>query len=320
MSIVLFGATAILLLLAAAIVFGGPGTPVPMKGLNDPFSSVDFSSLPILCTYQGVDGTDLAYREYDPVDGVAKGSAVLVHGSSADSQSMHPMAKALASAGLRVFALDIRGHGSSGEKGQIDYVGQLESDLQAFANTVRPPSPSTLIGFSSGGGFALRVAGSDMQSTFQSYLLLSPFLGGQAAIQRPNSGGWVSVGLPRIIALVALNSIGIGLFNSLPVTRFALSEEARAFLTPAYGFNLTLNFAPNQDFVVDMKSAQGRVAVLAGSEDEAFYTEKLEPIVRGAGKAWPVTLLPGLGHVQLSLDPQALDAIVKQVVQLQYKA
>lgn len=205
MTIVLFGVAAILLLLAAAIALGGPGTPAAMMSINDPFSTVDYSSLPILRKYQGADGTDLYNRAYAPIDGVAKGSAVLVHGSSADSKSLHPMAKSLASAGLRVFALDVRGHGSSGKKGQIDYVGQLESDLQAFASTVRPPSPSTLIGFSSGGGFALRVAGSDKQSNFQSYLLLSPFLGGQAEIQRPDSGGWVSVGIPRIFGLVALN-------------------------------------------------------------------------------------------------------------------
>ena len=64
--------------------------------------------------------------------------------------------------------------------GQIDYIGQLESDLQAFVTTVRPSAPSTLIGFSSGGGFVLRVAGSESQSSFQSFLLPSPFLGGQA--------------------------------------------------------------------------------------------------------------------------------------------
>jgi alpha-beta hydrolase superfamily lysophospholipase len=42
--------------------------------------------------------------------------------------------------------------------------------LQSFVQAVQPPSPSTLIGFSSGGGFVLRFAASEMQSAFDSYL------------------------------------------------------------------------------------------------------------------------------------------------------
>jgi alpha-beta hydrolase superfamily lysophospholipase len=51
----------------------------------------------------------------------------------------------------------------------------LESDLNAFVDKVKPAHPSTLIGFSSGGGFVLRIAASEMQSAFGSYLLLAPF-------------------------------------------------------------------------------------------------------------------------------------------------
>jgi predicted alpha/beta-fold hydrolase len=116
--IILFTAIAALLLLAAAIAFGGASTPAPMLSINDPFKAVDYTTLPILRRYQGADGTDLYYREYESADGVNKGSAVLAHGSSADNKSLHALAKALAASGLRVFALDIRGHGASGEKGE----------------------------------------------------------------------------------------------------------------------------------------------------------------------------------------------------------
>ncbi len=166
-----------LLLVAAALVWGGPGTPAPIASINDPFKSVDFSYMPAMKNYQGADGVKLFYREYAPQSDNLKGSAVLVHGSSASSDSMHPMATALAAAGVHVYALDIRGHGASLPKGQIAYIGQLESDLQMFVQAVQPPSPSTLIGFSSGGGFVLRIAASEMQSAFDSYLLLAPFLG-----------------------------------------------------------------------------------------------------------------------------------------------
>jgi alpha-beta hydrolase superfamily lysophospholipase len=175
-----------------------------------------------------------------------------------------------------------------------------------------------LIGFSSGGGFVLRVAASDMQSSFDSYVLLSPFLGHTAPNYRPDSGGWVSVGVPRIVALIALNAVGIRYWNDLPVVRFALTEEAKSFLTPEYGFNLAINFAANADYQADLLSAKGKVAILAGDADEAFKTQELQGMVQRAGKDWPVQLLPGIGHIPLTLDPEALKAIVDVAMQLHY--
>jgi alpha-beta hydrolase superfamily lysophospholipase len=271
-----------------------------------------------LKSYQGADGAKLFYREYAPQGYNMKGSAVLIHGSSASSNSLHPMATALAAAGVHVYALDVRGHGKSGPKGHIAFIGQLESDLQMFMQAIKPPSPSTLIGFSSGGGFVFRIAASEMQSSFDSFLLLSPFLSHRAPNYRPDSGGWVSVGVPRILALSLLNSIGLRQWNDLPVTRFALSEEAKSFLTPEYGFNLAMNFAPHQDYKLDLQNAKGKVAILAGDADEAFQTQELQGIVQSAGKNWPVQLLPGIQHIPLTLDPLALKAIVDMTMQLHY--
>ena len=298
---------------ATALVWGGPGTPAPISSINDPFESVDFSNMPPLKSYQGADGAPLFYRAYAPQGDNIKGSAVLVHGSSGSSESMHPMATALAAAGVHVYALDIRGHGASVPKGHIAFIGQLESDLQMFVQAVQPPSPSTLIGFSSGGGFVLRVAASDMQTSFDSYLLLSPFLGHTAPNYRPDSGGWVSVGVPRIVALNALNAVGIRYWNDLPVVRFALTGEAKTFLTSEYDFNLAMNFAANADYQADLLSAKGKVVILAGDADELLKSQELQGMVQSAGKNWPVKLQPGIGHIPLTLDPEALKAIVEQV-------
>jgi alpha-beta hydrolase superfamily lysophospholipase len=155
----------------------------------------------------------------------------------------------------------------------IAFIGQLESDLQSFVQAVQPPSPSTLIGFSSGGGFVLRVAASEMQSVFDSYLLLAPYLGHTAPNHRPDSGGWVSVGIPRIVALNTLNAVGIRHWNDLPVVRFALTEEAKKFLTPEYDFNLAMNFAANADHQADLRNAKGKVAILAG-EPMSYFNRK----------------------------------------------
>ncbi len=298
---------------ATALVWGGPGSPAPITSINDPFKSVDFSHMPPLKSYQGADGAKLFYRAYAPQGDNIKGSAVLVHGSSGSSESMHPMATALAAAGVHVYALDIRGHGASAPKGHIAFIGQLESDLQSFVQAVQPPSPSTLIGFSSGGGFVLRVAASEMQSAFDSYLLLAPYLGHTAPNHRPDSGGWVSVGIPRIVALNALNAVGIRHWNDLPVVRFALTEEAKKFLTPEYDFNLAMNFAANADYQADLLNAKGKVAILAGDADELLQSQELQGMVQRAGKDWAVQLLPGVQHIPLTLEPTALEAVVDLV-------
>lgn len=319
MHIVLLAAFLPLITIALALALGGPTKPVAMGSINDPFRSVDFSDLPPLSTYQAEDGQPLAYRVYNP-SAAAVGSVTLIHGSSASSNSMQPTAKALSVAGYKVFALDVRGHGQSGSKGHIDYVGQLEADLATFVRTLRPPEPSTLAGFSAGGGFVLRVAGGTQRSLFGSYLLLSPFISQDAPNQRPGSGGWANVGLPRVIALAILNSIGVRTFNSLWVTSFALNERARSFLTPEYDFNLAMNFRPERDYAANIRHAIRPCAVIAGAADEAFYADKLEPLFRSLGKPWPVQLLPGVGHIALTLDASAHNAIVQQIRKLQNAA
>jgi len=314
----LLGTAVCAAVLAAAIAFGGPGQPASMPSINNPFSSVDFSRVPPLLHYSGADGAGLAYRYYAPQansapSGSARGSVVLVHGSSASSQSMHVLAQAFAAAGYAAYALDMRGHGASGTKGDIAYVGQLEDDMDAFVRAVRPAAPATLVGFSSGGGFVLRFAGSARQQEFASYLLLSPFLSQDAPTYRPGGGGWVSVGVPRIVGLTVLSSVGITAFNSLPVTRFALDERAKAVLTPAYSYTLAVNFRPKRDYAADIRAARQPVAVIAGVADELFFTDRFEPIFRQQGQAWPVTLLPGIGHITLTLDPLAVNAAVVAV-------
>jgi alpha-beta hydrolase superfamily lysophospholipase len=306
-------AALIAIVLAAAVAFGGPSSPKPMASINDPFKSVDFSDLPPLLRYKARDGAELAYRQYTPQGGTLKGSVVLVHGSSASSNSMHVLAKALANAGYAAYALDIRGHGSSGPRGTIAYVGQLEDDLESFVNTVLLTKSATLVGFSAGGGFALRFAGSTRQDVFQNYLLLSPFLGPQAPNYRPDSGGWVNVGIPRIIGLTFLNRLGVRIFNDLPVTRFALNEEARTSLTSTYSFSLAANFGPLQDYEANIRAVHQPVKVVAGASDEVFATDELEAIIRKQGKSWSVTLLPGVGHTPLTLDPASIGAIVATV-------
>ena len=303
---------------AAAIAFGGPTAPPPMHSVDDPFRSVDFSDLPALRRYTARDGTALAYRHYRPRAGQSenRGTVVLIHGSSARSDSVHPLAQGLAKAGFGVYAIDVRGHGESGHKGRIAYVGQLEDDLEDLVQIVKPAAPRCLAGFSAGGGFALRFAASARQGLFESYVLMAPFLSQDASTYRPASGGWASVGLPRILGLVALNAVGVTAFNDLPVTAYALRPEAQQFLTPSYSFALAMNFRPHQDYRADMAAARRPMAVVVGQDDDQFIADRFAPEFTAAGRPVPVTIVPATGHIGLTLSKAGIQATVDAITRL----
>ncbi len=299
-------------LVMLAVAFGGPRDPQPMQSINSPFMNVDYSGLPAASHFVARDGATLTFRAYLTAN-AAKGSVVLVHGSSATGISMHVMAKAFAEAGYSAYALDIRGHGESGPRGHIDYVGQLEDDLEDFARSVKMAQPATLAGFSSGGGFVLRFAGSARQKLFSNYLLLSPFISQDAPTYRRNAGGWVSVGIPRIIALSLFNAAGIRAFNDLPVMKFALDQGAKAFLTPQYSFALAQNFRPESNYRANIRAVGQPLCVVAGEADEVHCADRFAGVFSAEGKDVPVTLIPGIGHIPLTLDPSAIQAAVAAV-------
>ena len=162
--------------LGGVLAFDAPVKPPPLASISSPFAGVDFSDLPAVQTYSARDDAKLGYRTYT---GGGTQVVVLIHGSSDSGAGMHPLAKALRDAGATVYVPVLRGHGVSGRVGDIAYIGQLEDDLADFAATVRPLHPNasfSLIGFSSGGGFVLRVIGAPDQRLFDRFIMISPAL------------------------------------------------------------------------------------------------------------------------------------------------
>ncbi len=306
--------TVLFVALLLVIALGGPGAaPPPMASIGDPFKNVDFSDLPKPSTFTARDGVKLAFRTYPAAGDGGKGSVVLVHGSSATSSSMHPMAKGFAGAGYTTFALDIRGHGQSGTKGHIAYLGQLEDDIEDFVHSIKPPQPCTLAGFSSGGGLVLRFAGSSRQELFSNYLLLSPWISQDSPTLRSGNGGWANVGVPRIIAISVLNTWGLHAFDDLPVVRFAIAEKDRDVLTAQYSFALAQNFRPQRDYQANIRAIKKPFSVIVGQNDEVSYADRFAVLFKAAGKDVPVTILPGIGHISLTLDPAATQAAIAAV-------
>jgi len=308
---ILIGMAVMLLVLATAIALGGPGPIAPLASINAPFARADFSGVPPPRTFVARDGTRLAWLHY-PAAGTdpTPRRIVLVHGSSARGRSMHVLAQALADAGFAVAALDMRGHGDSIPRGQADYIGQLDDDIEDFLRAVPHAGPNTLAGFSSGGGFVLRFAGGPQQDLFDRYLLLAPYLHHDAPTNRPADGAWVSVGLPRLVALTLVNRLGITSGNHLPVLRFGLTAAAKEVLTSSYSYTLATNFRPRNDYMGDIRNLHQPLRIVAGRDDELFDAARYAGVFAEAGHPVPITLVDGVKHIGLTLDAAATAAIV----------
>lgn len=308
-------ALAAILVILLAIAMGGPQPVAALDSVNAPFRNLDYSALPPVRRFTARDGAALAYRHYEAANAAtaspnsAARRIVLVHGSSASSRSLHPLAMSLRAAGFDVAALDMRGHGDSGTRGHIAYIGQLEDDVADFMAAAPHSGGQTLMGFSAGGGFVLRFSASKQAILFDRYVLLAPFLV-QAPTNRPGGGGWASVGLPRIIALTVLNRFGISRWNDLPVTQFALNDEARKILTPSYSYALATNFGAHLDYPADIARAPEALKLLVGADDELMLPDRYTEVFAAAGKNITVTRVPGANHIGLTLNPPAIQAIV----------
>jgi pimeloyl-ACP methyl ester carboxylesterase len=269
-----------------------------------------------LSRFQARDGTELAYRLYPARNGVTERVAILVHGSSGTAMAMNAVALALAEAGIVAVAIDARGHGASGGRGDIGYAGQLDDDLRDLVAELRlkyPAAPLALVGHSSGGGFVLRIAASPVGALFDRFVLVSPFLGAFAPTTRAADGvgRWAEADVPRIIGLRILESLGIDWADSLPVIGFAVAPGAEKYVTARYSQRLLTNFGPPRDWQGAFKAIAAPVALIAGENDELMDAGKYASAV---GAQTEVTLVPGVDHMGAIYQPAALTAICAAVI------
>ena len=304
-------------LLLTALVATPLKSPPELRSLSEARKTVDFSNLPDVERFSARDGTLLGFRHY-PANGPATGrGAIVIHGSSGSSGgSIHALSEALAARGVETWAIDIRGHGVSGTRGDIGYVGQLEDDLADFVAVVRkthPDVPLTLIGHSAGGGFALRVAASPIQNLFVRTVLLAPYLGYNAPTNQPNSGGWANADIPRFIGLGILRRIGIDCCGSLPTLAFAVPPNSETILTGTYSERLMRNFANHPDYRGDFAAVTHPMTIYSGADDELMIADKYAEAVRGIQPAIDVKLIDGINHMGIVTAPKAVSAIADDV-------
>lgn len=274
--------------------------------------ALDQAGAPRLSHVQARDGAALAYRAYPG----GRRVAILLHGSAGQSLTMNPLAKSLNAAGVSVYALDVRGHGASGPRGDIAYVGQLDDDLADFAAVVRrkhPDAEITLIGFSAGGAFALRTAGGTKQDLFDRYILLAPAIPFPSKIAR-RCGGWAHIDVVRIVLIMGLNRLGLHGWDGAEVARFDVPPQVASLMTPAYSYRLAMNYGVG-DHRTALRNAERPVLVLVGSQDQQFYADRYGPEFHAANPKVRVELVPGLDHVGLVTRPAGLAAITTALMQ-----
>jgi non-heme chloroperoxidase len=284
---------------AALVILGVPAKDSPNQdGLSFGELLIDYGKAPPLRKYQARDGASLEYRLYP-----AKTNKVLIllHGSGWHSRYLFPLASYIASQDLAaVYTPDLRGHGRKPKKrGDIDYIGQMEDDLWDLMNLIRRDNPGAEIiigGHSSGGGLAVRFAGSQYGKRADAYLLLAPFLKYNAPTTRPDSGGWAMPYTGRIIGLSMFNNIGVTWFNSLPVIEFNMPEAYRdGTETLVYSYRLNTAYAP-KDYEKDLRAITQPLLVVAGTADESFFAEQYQPTIAKYTQA-TVVILPGVNHM-----------------------
>lgn len=298
--------------IAAVIAFDSPTAP-PVLAAGNTIPGIaqwNFAELPKVQSVKARDGAPLNYRLYP---GRADRAIVLVHGSTGSGTEMLKLAQALQSAGATVFAISLRGHGGSGTRnGDVSYRGQLDDDLADLVKGVgidKQGVHRSLAGFSSGGGFVLRIAGGPQAGLFDDYLAISPFIDPGSPTSKPNSGGWAGVALPRIVALSLLDGIGLPWFQGLPTIHFATQAKADDRRTPVYSFRLMASLQLGLDWRAVLSHIKAPTQIVVGADDELFNADQFQPMMQATNPRIGVTVVPGHGHLGMIADPAAVTAV-----------
>ena len=259
------------------------------------------------------DGKKLFSRVYPSKN---KDVMILIHGSGSESRYLKKMAIAIAdSNAATVITPDMRGHGNNeGTKGDIEYIGQLEADIEdliKYSKNTLGAKKIILAGHSSGGGFVLRYIGNSDNAKIDKVVMLAPYLGHEATTVKPNSGNWVTVAVKRWVGLSMLNMIGITKFNNMPVLFFNLPSTYNDKLqTPSYSYSMAVNFGP-KNYKDDIKNITIPSLVLVGKKDESFYPEKFAAVFEPAHNFVKVEVLDEATHLNIVSREESLNKVIE---------
>lgn len=293
--------------------------PVPEKKeiKNYDYSSIKRKSPNTLASEKRLikvrDYYDLVTRIYHSEN---KDVLILIHGSGSESRYLASLADSLARAKIAtVLTPDLRGHGENqGVKGDIDYIGQLENDINdliEYSKKYLGAKKIILAGHSSGGGLVLRFIGTKQNTKVDKAIMLAPYLGHESPTVKPNSGNWVTVAVKRWVGLSMLNRIGIHKFDRLPVLFFNRPEAYNDKLqAPSYSYRMAVNFAPS-NFKKEIAKLSIPCLVLVGAKDESFYADQFKVVFKPAHQLVTTEILSNVNHLSVVSNQQTFEHIIK---------
>lgn len=304
---------AIFVVVTGVAILWGADRPPPLDALSTALQQLPKLKFPDPAGFRSRDGTKLAYREYPVAD--AEQVAVLLHGSIHDSRTMHAIGVFLATQGIATYAMDVRGHGGSGHRGDIGYVGHLEADIADLAAHIRQTREGVrlaLIGHSAGGGLALRFAAGEDQHLFERYVALAPFIHHRGALARSDAPKWAVAAVARFTALQLLHSVGIRMLQQLPVLFCAVPAESDC--TSIYSFRLAANFRAHLNWRKNIRAIKAKTVVLIGEADELFDGNAYPPLIEPLNRNVEVQVLKAADHTTICRKTSAIMAIRKALV------
>ncbi len=284
--------------------------------MNNITSSVfDFGSMPDfrqiappLKQYPARDGAALSYRFYESFG--KENVFIFLHGSGYHGEYLHNFADFLSrekSLG-QVYVPNLRGHFNSGAvRGDCSYIGQLEDDLFDLVEYFRLQNKKIiLVGHSSGGGLAIRVAGGSYHNLIHRYVLLSPAIPTAPTMRQGTAGGWANVSTLKIIALSILNSMGVTKWNHTKVICFNIPPSfCDGTETLSYTFNLNTSYHPRLPYQKDIDSLKGKFILFVGENDEAndpyLYSNVMQDSSQNA-----IRIIEQARHLDIVNNPQVM--------------
>lgn len=214
-------------------------------------------------------------------------SVVVLHGILSSSYTNNRFAGLIReAANAEVYALDLRGHGSSGgSPGDVSYIGQYVDDVADVIEQIKKSKPEGKIiiaGHSMGGGISLRYAMQKGVPNVDGYLLFAPQLGDNALTNvwpedaaRQQDESFMAIDVSRLIGLALLNSLNITKWNDMPVFFFNLPAEMGL---NKYSFRSSASMSPS-DYKVGLQSVDKPLLVIAGENDEAFNAKAYQAAI-----------------------------------------
>ena len=284
-------------------------------------ATVDLSDQPKPATFTLSDGYRLAFRHYRATRG-GETAVVLIHGSAGHAGQYHALARELAANHrMDVYAVDIRGHGSSAivRGHEVHHPNRLCADLHEFLADLHSRYARLVLGgHSAGGGLVKRTIESGIDPLVSGYLFFAPFFGLGSRTIRPYFGGWVSIRLDLILGIFLANLFGKTGFNEKTVLSFDLSTCPDSWrYAPAWSFNTLLAFGPDVWTSKPLPVSPGKpILAIAGLNDQCFFSLAYPEAFAGLAPQAKVQLVENCGHWDILMAPEMISAVSSWLDQL----